>query len=127
MALTRNSTCRMTIIIDRQRVFARHGVLPQEQAVGAYFYVSLEVEVSDCAAMQSDELGDTVSYARLAALVNQEMEKSSKLLENVAWRISNAILSESKTIIRVKTRVVKENPPMGIECMGAGIELTLQR
>lgn len=127
MALTRNSTCRMTIIIDRQRVFARHGVLPQEQAVGAYFYVSLEVEVADCAAMQSDELGDTVSYARLAELVNQEMAKPGKLLEHVAWRIARAILNESDTIKQVKTQVMKENPPMGIECRGAGVELALQR
>lgn len=117
----------MKILIERQRVFARHGVLPQEQAVGAYFYVSLEVEVADCPAMQSDELDDTISYARLAELVNQEMAKPCKLLEHVAWRIGHAILDESDTIMQVKTRVMKENPPMGIECGGAGIELTLQR
>lgn len=117
----------MKIRIDRQRVFARHGVLPQEQAVGAYFYVSLEVEVADCPAMQSDELADTVSYARLAELVNREMAKPSKLLEHVAWRIARAILNESDTIKQVKTQVMKENPPMGIECRGAGVELALQR
>ena len=117
----------MKILIARQRVFACHGVLPQEQAVGAYFYVSLEVEVADCPAMQTDELDDTISYARLAELVNREMARPSKLLEHVAWRIARAILNESDCITQVKTRVMKENPPMGIECQGAGVELVLQR
>lgn len=117
----------MKILIDRQRVFAHHGVLPQEQAVGAYFYVSLEVEVADCAAMQTDELDDTISYARLAELVCQEMAKTSKLLEHVAWRIARAILDESDSIKQVKIQLMKENPPMGIECQGAGVELVLQR
>ncbi len=117
----------MKIIIDRQRVYARHGVLPQEQCVGAYFEVSTEAETAEDIALQSDSLTDTVSYAQLAQIVEQEMHEPSRLLENVAWRIASRMLGDCPTLKSVTIRVMKQNPPMEVECQGAGVEITLCR
>ncbi len=117
----------MKIIIDRQRVFARHGVLPQEREVGAYFYVSATVETGDNPSMMSDRLSDTVSYADMAQCINEEMACPSQLLEHVAWRIATAMLQRFAGVQSATVRVIKENPPMGVECQGAGVEITLKK
>ncbi len=117
----------MKIIIDRQRVFAHHGVLPQEREVGAYFYVSATVETGDNPCMLSDQLIDTVSYADMAQCINEKMLHPSQLLEHVAWRIATAMLQRFASVQSVTVRVIKENPPMGVECQGAGVEISLMR
>lgn len=118
----------MTVSICRQKVFARHGVLPQERAVGADFLVSIEAvaEVSPDAYLD-DRLEGTVNYARISGIVTREMLIPSKLLEHVAKRISDAILAEFPRIRSVSVRVEKENPPLGIQCGGVAVQLTRQR
>ncbi len=117
----------MKIIIDRQRVFARHGVLPQEREVGAYFYVSATVETGDNPGMMSDQLSDTVSYADMAQCIAKEMAQPSQLLEHVAWRIATNMLQRFTCVQSATIRVIKENPPMSAECQGAGVEISLSR
>lgn len=117
----------MKIIIDRQRIFARHGVLPQERAVGAYFEVSTEIDTPHNSTLVTDELTDTISYADVAQMIKEEMALPSQLLEHVAWRIARRILKDCHSAQRVTIRVMKENPPMGIECKGAGVEITEER
>lgn len=117
----------MKILLQDQRVYARHGVLPQERETGAWFRVSVEAEADFTAAMQSDRLEDTLSYAHLAGIVTAEMAQPSQLLEHVAARIARRTLEEHAQVRAITVRVVKENPPLGIECQGAGVELSLQR
>ncbi len=117
----------MKIIIDRQRVFAHHGVLPQEREVGAYFYVSATVETGDNPGMRTDQLSDTVSYADMAQCISEEMARPSQLLEHVAWRIATAMLQRFASVQCATIRVMKENPPMSVECNGAGVEISLSR
>lgn len=116
----------MKLIIDRQKVFARHGVMPQEQAVGAYYYVSVEADIPQTDAVDSDQLTDTVSYADVAQLIQAEMDMPSRLLEHAAGRIARQLLSSFPLISHVKVRLIKENPPMGIECKGAGVEIEME-
>lgn len=117
----------MKIIIDRQRIFARHGVLPQEREVGAYFVVSAEIDTPHNPNLVTDELKDTISYADVAHIIKEEMNQPSQLLEHVAWRMARRILKDFSAAQRVRVRVMKENPPMGIECKGAGVEITQER
>lgn len=117
----------MKILLQDHRLYARHGVLPQERETGAWFRVSVEAETDFTAAMQSDRLDDTLSYAHLADIVSREMAVPSRLLEHVAGRIARRVLEQHPRVPRVTVRVVKENPPLGIECRGAGVELTLDR
>ena len=83
-----------SIHIRNLRLYAYHGVMPQEQQVGGEYSVSLEVWLPLDKAAKSDQLGDTVSYAELYQVIVREMKQPSKLLENVAWRIGKAIMSE---------------------------------
>ncbi len=107
------------------RLHAYHGVLEQEKAVGADFNVSLRVGYDVTAAMQSDDVCDTVNYAELYALVKREMSQPSQLLEHVAGRIVKAIQEEFPLVTSIDLELTKLNPPMGAACQGAGVEIHL--
>ena len=118
---------RSSIILERVKFHARHGVLPQERLTGAAFYVSMEADTDFGAAMQTDELQGTVSYADLYRIVKQEMNVPSRLLEHVAGRIIRRIFSEHPSVSRIHLKLTKENPPMQADCAEAGIIIEASR
>jgi len=118
--------CKLThssIFIDRMKVYAYHGVMEQERVVGGDFEVSLWVDYDYSYALDSDELDDTISYADLCDIVRRVMATPSKLLEHVAGRIAHTVKSSYPQTKRVGVKVVKLNPPMGVDCKGAGVEV----
>ena len=104
---------------------AFHGVMPQEKRVGGDFLLNLRVGYSLSAAMESDRLEDTISYAALFELVAGEMLIPSKLLEHVAGRMVHAIMSAYPAVSSIDLEIVKQNPPMGADCAGASVEIHL--
>ena len=114
---------KTSIFLDDVRFHAFHGVMPQERAVGADFTVSLRVEYDFTKAAVSDDLADTISYADLFHVMKREMLIPSQLLEHVAARIVKAIASKWPQVQCVDIRLRKDNPPMGADCKGAGVEL----
>ena len=116
-----NLKLEMKLILDSVRIYAYHGVMPQEAKIGAYFRVSAELDTDFSRA--TDELDGTVSYADVFNVIKTEMATPSKLLEHVGGRIVTALFCNFPTVTRVKVRIMKENPPMGADCNGAGIEI----
>ena len=114
---------KTAIFLDEVRFHAFHGVMPQERAVGADFTVSLRVEYDFTKAAESDVLDDTISYAEIYEVVKSEMEQPSQLLEHVALRIVKAVAARWHRIDTIDLRLAKDNPPMGADCKGAGVEI----
>lgn len=114
---------KTTVFLDEVRFHAFHGVMPQERAVGADFTVWLTVGYDFVKAAESDDLSDTISYADLYEVVRSEMDKPSQLLEHVALRIVKAVASRWPKVEKIDIRLVKDNPPMGADCKGAGVEM----
>ena len=114
---------KTSIFLDEVRLHAFHGVMPQERAVGADFTVWLKVGYDFVKAAESDELIDTISYADLYEVVRAEMDKPSQLLEHVALRIVKAVAARWPRIDTIELRLAKDNPPMGADCKGAGVEI----
>lgn len=115
-----------TIFLDRVRLYAFHGVEEQERSVGAWFTVSVRLQYNISRAMETDSVDDTISYADVLQVVKREMAQTSKLLEHVAGRIARAVIAEFPGVEAVKVKVVKENPPMGANCDGAGVEVEVR-
>ncbi len=107
------------------RFHAFHGVMPQERAVGADFAVDLRIGYDVSRAMRSDEVEDTLNYAEVYAVVKREMAQPSQLLEHVAGRIAEALAAAFPAIRSVDLAVTKQNPPMGADSKGAGVEIHL--
>ena len=116
-----------SIFIDNLRLYAHHGVMEQEQRVGAWFILYVRVHYYILKAMESDNISDAISYAELVDVVKEEMAKPSRLLEHVAGRIANAIFERFPQAQAVSLKLIKENPPMGVDCSGAGVEMKVSR
>lgn len=115
------------IILKDIRIFAHHGVLQQERAVGAYFMLDLRIQTDFSRALASDNLAGTISYAEVFQLVKAEMAVPSQLLEHVAGRICQALFDRFPAAEAIHLELLKENPPMGADCAGAGIALDVER
>ena len=89
-------TVSSNIFLDEVRIHAYHGVMPQENEVGQDFLVSARCGVDMTSAMQSDLLESTLDYSLLYHLIEEEMYKTSQLLEHVIKLVSSLQLqSES--------------------------------
>lgn len=114
------------IFLQGVRFYAFHGVMPQERKVGGEFLVDLKVGYPIEAAMQSDEVADTLNYAELYQLVKAEMDVPSKLLEHVAGRIVRKIQEQFAKVTSIDLKITKKNPPMGADSDGAGVEVRFE-
>ena len=109
-------------------VRARHGVMEQERIIGADFLVSVIAETSQEKATETDELGDTVSYAAICDTVCEEMARPSRLLEHVCGRVCHRLLHDFPLLCSVTVRISKMAPPIsGLQCEGCGVELSVSR
>ncbi len=117
----------MEISLNEMRIFARHGVMPDERTLGAWFRVDVTADVDCQAAIDNDDLGATLNYAEVAEVVRDEMEVPSKLIEHVCGRIAKRMMREFSIIRSLTVTVSKEHPPVCVECGSASVRLTLLR
>jgi dihydroneopterin aldolase len=101
------------IRIEDMEFYAFHGHFKEEQIVGNKFLIDLEIETDLAPAGLSDRLEDAVDYSVACRVVKQEMEKKSKLLENIAARILEALYLNLKNIKKATVKIKKMNPPVG--------------
>jgi len=111
------------IFLEDVRIYAYHGVLPEENIIGTYYILNLEIHTDIWIAAESDDLNDTISYADINEIIHEEMKIKSKLLEHVAGRIITKIHENFSQISYIKLRITKTSPPMKGEMKGASIEL----
>lgn len=99
--------------LDNIRLYAFHGCLKEEGIIGSDYRVDLEVTANLEKASRTDRLSDTVDYVALHAIIREEMAIRSKLLEAVAARILDRILSELPSVEGGEISISKINPPIG--------------
>ena len=117
----------MYIRMEGMKFYAYHGVLPQENLVGAYFYMDLKLKTDFSRAAETDELEGTVNYADIHTAVKAEMKSPSKLLEHVCQRIASRIFHDFPSIEAIEISLFKENPPMGACARRIGVEASYRR
>ncbi len=116
---------RSYIFIKEARFHAYHGVLAQEQTVGQDYLVTVRCGYDIDAAMEQDQVELTLNYATLYALVAREMSVRSRLVEHVAGRIGKSVFDVFPQVTTLDLTITKLNPPMGGDCLGAGVEVHL--
>lgn len=115
------------ILLQNLKFHAYHGVLPQERLTGNDYVVDLRIKYDISEALTSDDVNDTLNYAEVFQLVAQEMAVPSALVERVAGRIGDRLFRRFPIIEEVELKIVKQNPPMGADCKGAGVEVHFVR
>ncbi|WP_126652265.1 dihydroneopterin aldolase [Chryseobacterium aureum] len=111
------------IYLEEVKIYAYHGVLPEENIIGTYYILNAELHTDLWKAATSDNLHDTISYADINDILHGEMKIQSKLLEHVAGRIITKIHDRFPQVDYIKLKITKTAPPMQGEMKGASIEL----
>lgn len=110
--------------LENMEFYAYHGCLEHERKVGNRFRVDFECIYPVLAAAESDNLDDVPDYSQIYALIAREMAQPSNLLENVAYRILNAVRNEFSVITSASVTVAKYNPPVGGQVHASSITLS---
>ncbi len=98
--------------IDRLRVYAHHGVVPQERAVGNLFEISVTLEYDMERAAQTDDVAYALDYSRVVATISEVMAVPSDLLENVALRLKERLIADYPQVTAGCVKVAKVTPPI---------------
>ncbi|MBS1951761.1 MAG: Dihydroneopterin aldolase [Cytophagales bacterium] len=111
------------ISLEGLEFHAYHGVYPHERSSGNKFEVDVVIETTLHHSAFQDDLRGTINYEDLYAVVKDEMEKPSKLLETVAHNIAEKILQQFAGIINAEVKISKFNPPIGGVCKKASVSV----
>jgi len=104
--------------------YGYHGVSAAERETGRMFEVDCELEVDLAEAGKTDQLTDTVDYARVYETIRTIVEgKAYSLLEGLAGALVAKVLDEF-SVYRVTLRVRKLNPPVNGRVKYIEVELT---
>ena len=101
------------IRIEELKVFAHHGVLPEETRDGQFFYVNAVLYVDTCKAGKSDDLTYSVHYGEVSQFITDWMkENTCLLLEAVCENLSKAILLKYDLIYAIDLEIRKPHAPI---------------
>lgn len=109
-----------SITITDIRVFAHHGVLPEEKARGQEFLIDVKMVLEEGKA-DEDDLSATVDYAEVAAAVATLATSTEyDLIETLASEIVEHLLS-IEGVAEASVTVKKPNAPMPVEAGWVGV------
>lgn len=97
------------------KVFAYHGVLPEEKKNGQDFFIDIVIKTDLRPAGASDDLTKTINYAEMAELASRTFSSGSfDLIEAAAENLSTTILKSYPLISEISVTVHKPSAPIGL-------------
>ncbi len=108
--------------------YAYHGVLTEEQNLGARFELDVDMYCDIAAAAETDALKHTVDYAKVYSYIQRVVgKKKYRLIETLANTIAQGLLKEFTNLEKVQVRVRKPHPPLNgvVDCVE--VEVTQSR
>lgn len=104
---------RFEIQLKDVLIYARHGVMPEEATLGNQYRVNVSLWV-DAVGFDAvkDELDDTVSYAEVFSLLQEEMSSQRRLLESVAVSFAEKTLKKWPSVQSGEIEIIKTVPPI---------------
>lgn len=104
------------IQIKGLKLFAYHGVNTEEKEQGQNFIFDIDLYVNLNKPCASDNVNDTVSYAKVVKTVRRVFtEKKYDLLEKCAQVVSDAIFNEYSEVQKVEITLKKPEAPVSAE------------
>ena len=116
------------IRIDDIKIYAYHGVLPEEKKNGQFFYISAELCLDLKKAGVSDKLEKTVNYAEVTDLIQDTfVETNYDTIEAAAEAVVESVLNNYKVIETVVIKVRKPDAPIDADFGDVSVELSRSR
>jgi 7,8-dihydroneopterin aldolase/epimerase/oxygenase len=117
----------VTIEITGLSLYTHHGVEAAEREVGQRLIFDLSFEVSDCAALVTDQVEDTVDYADVCQQVAfTAQERSYKTLERLCSAVADRMI-ERYGADAVSVRAAKPEPPIALPVDEVSVEVWKER
>ena len=113
------------IKIEGMQFYAYHGCFQEERLVGAHFVVDCSLKIDAELAAKTDDLGKTIDYQQVYQVIAKEMEQTSSLLENVAYRILGSLHANFPMLKRTNVSVKKINPSLGGKVGSVSVEMSM--
>ncbi|MCC8073608.1 MAG: dihydroneopterin aldolase [Clostridiales bacterium] len=116
------------ILIRDLKIFAYHGVNPEEKENGQNFYFDIDLDVNMTKACYSDNVEDTVSYAKVIKTVSRVFTQDKyDLIERAAQVVANAVLEEYPDVFSVDITLKKPEAPMKADFGWVGVSIRRER
>lgn len=116
------------IIIKGLRLKAYHGVNPEEKADGQMFELDITALIDAKSANVSDELDDTVSYAKIIKTVRAVFTAESyNLIEYAANKVGMEIMKTYPKLKSVTVLLKKPEAPISADFDYVAVEETITR
>lgn len=116
------------IIVKNLKIFAYHGVNPEEKTDGQNFVFDITAFLNLKEACKSDNVDDTVSYAKIIKAVTRIVtSEKNDLLEYVAQRVSDGLFYEFPKIQRLKITLKKPEAPIKADFEWVAVEIERNR
>lgn len=113
------------IIVKGLKIFAYHGVNPEETENGQEFELDITMYADLSVARKSDDLEDTVNYAKARKIINAAMlDRPYKLIERAADEVAQRIIDNFDKIKKVEVLLKKPNAPMSCKFDYVAVRLT---
>lgn len=101
------------IIVKDLKLFCYHGVNPEEKVDGQNFVFDIEAGVDLSLPCKTDNVDDTVSYAKIIKTVRRVAQsEKNDLLERVAQRVADELFLEFNKINSLVITLKKPEAPI---------------
>ncbi|MCI9274100.1 MAG: dihydroneopterin aldolase [Clostridiales bacterium] len=110
------------------KLFAYHGVNPEEKQDGQNFELDVTLFTSVKRPGRTDDLNDTINYSKAVKCITRVMlEESYDLIERAASRVAQELLTEFSSLDRVTVRLKKPEAPIQADFDYVAVEITRSR
>ena len=103
---------------------AAHGCYDVEQRVGGNFTVDIALDVDDNGAAATDDVTRTVNYVEVYEAIREQMALPSRIIENTAKRILDAVSARFPQVVRIEVTLAKLAPPIGGKAAKVSVAFT---
>ena len=101
------------IIVKDLKLFCYHGVNPEEKVDGQNFVFDIEAFLDLSLPCKTDNVDDTVSYAKIIKTVRRVAQsEKNNLLEYVSQRVVDALFEEFPMIEKINLTLKKPEAPI---------------
>lgn len=106
------------------RAYGYIGVLPEEQALGQWYEVSLTLGLDLSQAGKTDRIEETYDYRAIVKAVQELVQTARfKLIEKLAAEIAQLVLASGR-VEQVSVKVTKLTPPIPGFAGNVAVEIT---
>jgi dihydroneopterin aldolase len=98
--------------LENMEFKAYHGWYEEERRLGNTFLVSVYLNAELPRFEEEERLEQTLNYEIIYQIVDEEMQKTRKLIETVVQSISERLVAQFGLQIHGEVKIQKRNPPL---------------